>query len=130
MRKATGLSLVAFAAVALSACTDRLTNVGGGVVLQAPTSLTSISLNGAIHLSWADNAFAADPADFDHYRVHSTSYNIDLNVCGTSWTLEGTTIAPTFLVGAMSNGVPRCFAISAISIDGLESNWSPSRFDT
>src|SRR4029077_11007721 len=107
MRKASGLSLMAFAAVALTACTDRVTGVGGGVTLQTPTSLTSVSLNGAIHLSWADNAFNADPTDFDHYRVYSASYNIDLDVCGTTWSLEGTTIAPTFLVAALSNGVPR-----------------------
>ena len=129
MRKASGRSLVGLLALTLSACTDRVTGVQG-VVLEAPTSLTSISLNGAIHLSWSDNAFLADQSDFDHYRVYSTSYNLDLNVCGSSWSVEGTTIAPTFLVGALSNGVPRCFAVSALSLDGLESDWSPLRYDT
>lgn len=130
MRKASGLSLAALAALTLSACTDKVTGVGGGVVLQAPAALTSVSLNGAIHLSWTDNAYAADPTDFDHYRVYSTSYSIDNNACGTSWSLEGTTVAPTFLIGALSNGVPRCFGVSAISFDGLESAWSPLRYDT
>ncbi|HEY2806681.1 MAG TPA: hypothetical protein VGI92_12560 [Gemmatimonadales bacterium] len=98
--------------------------------LPAPTALTSISLNAAIHLDWTDNAYLADPAGFWHYRIYSTSYDLDHNACGTSWSLEGTTVAPTFLVGAMANGQPRCFGISAVTIEGFESLWSPLRNDT
>lgn len=127
MRTASGLLLAAFAGL-LAGCTDHLT--GTMTILVPPASVGSISLNGAIHLSWSDDSYLSNPSAFDHYRVYSTSYNLDLNTCGTTWTLEGTTVAPTFLVGALSNGVPRCFAISAISIDGGESDWSPSHYDT
>jgi len=98
--------------------------------LEAPDSLTSISLNGAIHLSWTDNAYQAAPTGFDYYRVYSASYDLDNNVCGTDWALEGTTVSPEFLVGVLTNGVPRCFGVSAISVEGFESLWSPLRYDT
>src|SRR5258708_9553339 len=127
MRTAHGLLLLA-STVLLAGCTEKVT--GTLTILPPPASVSSISLNGAIHLSWSDDSYLADPASFDHYRVYSTSYNLDLNVCGNGWTLEGTTVAPTFLVGPMTNGVPRCFAVSAISIDGSESLWSPVHNDT
>ncbi len=98
--------------------------------LQRPASLSSISLNGAIHLEWADNAYAADTARFSWYRIYSTSYNLDLGECGATWFLEGTTVAPEFLVSAIANGVPRCFGVTAVSREGYESMWSPLRQDT
>jgi fibronectin type 3 domain-containing protein len=98
--------------------------------LERPATLTSISLNGAIHLEWADNAYQADTARFSWYRIYSASYNLDVGLCGTDWFLEGTTVAPTFLVSAISNGVPRCFGVSAVSRQGYESLWSPLRQDT
>jgi hypothetical protein len=98
--------------------------------LEAPADLLSISLNGAIHLDWTDNAFLADPQRFLWYRVYSASYDLDQGLCGTDWALEGTTVAPEFLAGAMTNGVPRCFGVSAISVEGYESLWSPLRQDT
>jgi hypothetical protein len=100
------------------------------LALEAPASLTSISLNGAIHLSWADNAFSGDPAAFKWYRVYSTGYDLDRGLCDATWSLEGTTVSPEFLVGALSNGVPRCYGVSAISTLGYESLWSPLRQDT
>jgi len=98
--------------------------------LPATLSLTSTSLNQAIHLRWNDNPYQADPAGFWHYRIYSTSYDLDNNLCGVSWTLEGTTVAPAFLAGALANGSPRCFAVSAVTIEGFESLWSPLRYDT
>jgi len=98
--------------------------------LQAPASLTSVSLDGRIHLGWSDNAYQNDPNGFSHYRIYATSYDLDNNLCGTSWTLDGTTVAPAFLDGALTNGVPRCFGVSAVSIEGFESLWSPLRYDT
>jgi hypothetical protein len=98
--------------------------------LVRPASLSSISLNGAIHLDWADNAYASDTARFKWYRIYSTSYDLDLGACGASWVLEGTTVAPEFLVSAISNGVPRCFGVTAVSREGYESLWSPVRQDT
>ncbi|MBI4500104.1 MAG: hypothetical protein HY700_02985 [Gemmatimonadetes bacterium] len=98
--------------------------------LPAPATLTSISLNGAVHLAWADNAFTTRPSGFRWYRVYSTSYSLDQNLCGTSWSIEGTTVSSEFLATNMSNGVPRCFAVSAESQEGFESLWSPLRADT
>ena len=95
-----------------------------------PSWLTSISLNGAIHLQWDDTSYADDPTRFKWYRVYSSEYNLDTGVCAANWLLEGTTIAPEFLASAMSNGVPRCFGVSAVSREGYESLWSPLRQDT
>ncbi len=98
--------------------------------LQRPTWLVSISLNGAVHLEGSDTAYVLEPLAFDHYRVYSTGYDLDSNLCGTHWSLEGTTVSSSFLVGNLTNGVPRCYAVSAISIEGYESLWSPLRNDT
>jgi len=98
--------------------------------LARPAWLTSISLNGAIHLEWSDNAYQAEPNGFNFYRVYSTAYDLDSNLCATQWSLEGTTVSSSFLVGNLSNGRPLCFAVSAIAIEGYESLWSPLRNDT
>lgn len=98
--------------------------------LQAPTSLTSISLNGAIHLQWTDNSYLGDPSRFDWYRIYSAHYNLDTGLCQNDWALEGTTVAPEFLASALPNGVPMCFGVSAISVEGYESLWSPLWQDT
>ena len=98
--------------------------------VEAPDSLYSISLNGAIALSWTDNAFRNNPDFFELYRVYSTSYDLNHGYCGTSWSVEGTTAAPEFLVGALQNGVPRCYGVTAQSLDGTESDMSPLRQDT
>ena len=100
------------------------------LALPRPTTLTSISLNGAIHLEWTDNAYLSNPSAFSVYRVYSTGYSLDSNLCGTQWSLEGTTVSSSFLAGNLPNGVPLCFAVSAVSIEGYESIWSPLRYDT
>ncbi len=93
--------------------------------LEAPASLSSISLDSAIFLDWADNAYLSDTSRFSIYRVYSASYDLNHGSCLTDWAIEGTTVAHVFLAGQLPNGVPRCFATSAISRDGLESDWSP-----
>lgn len=98
--------------------------------LVAPSWLSSISLNGAIHLQWDDTSFIASPTRFKWYRIYSTDYSLNTGLCGTSWSLEGTTVAPEFLASALTNGLPRCFGISAVSLEGYESLWSPLRQDT
>jgi hypothetical protein len=113
----------------LVACNDDNGN-GPGVAPEAPTSLSSTTLDGSIALVWSDNPFQADPDIFGNYRVYSTSYDIDADQCGTDWLVEGTTVAPEFLVGALANGVPRCFSVTAVSVDGFESDRSPLRGDT
>ena len=100
------------------------------LALARPSALSSISLNGAIHLEWTDNAYQSNPSAFSLYRVYSTGYDLDSRLCGTEWSLEGTTVSSSFLSGNLPNGVPRCFAVSAVSIEGYESIWSPLRYDT
>jgi len=125
-----GIPLAA-ATLLFAACYDHGGPTGtGGVQLDAPASLTSISLNGAVHLQWTDNAYTSDPNDFAFYQVYSTSYNLDQNLCGSSWVTEGTTVSPEFLVGALTNGVPACYEVTAVSIDNIQSNPSPLRNDT
>jgi len=103
---------------------------GPGVPPDVPASLFSTTLDGAVALSWTDNSYTSDPANFESYRVYSTSYDLDTDNCGSSWRLEGTTVAPEFVAGALANGVSRCFAVSARSIDGAESARSETRWDT
>ncbi len=98
--------------------------------LESPNALTSVSLNGAILLSWSDNPFQSEPDGFRQYRVYSASYSLDDQFCGEAWVQEGTTVAPEFLVAALANGVPRCYGVAAESIEGWESLWSPIRADT
>lgn len=98
--------------------------------LQAPASLVTTSLNGAIYLGWSDNPYLSDPDGFYQYRVYSASYSLDANLCGDDWALEGTTVAPEFIAGVLTNGAPRCFGVSAESIEGWESMWSPVGADT
>lgn len=100
------------------------------LALERPAALSSISLDRAVHLSWTDNAFAAAPQRFREYRVYSVRYDLDAGLCDVEWVIEGTTVAPEFLAGALINGAPRCFAVSAIAQEGYESLWSPLRHDT
>ncbi|HTK57039.1 MAG TPA: hypothetical protein VL295_09440, partial [Gemmatimonadales bacterium] len=79
---------------------------------------------------WSDNAYQGAPAAFSHYRVYQAHYDLDAGLCGTDWSLEGTTVAPEFVAGALANGVPRCFAVTAVSVEGYESLWSPIKDDT
>lgn len=100
------------------------------LALEQPATLTSTSLDGAIALTWSDNAFQDEPNAFKTYRVYSASYDLDNDLCGTDWSLEGTTVSPEFVSGALQNGIPRCFGVSAVSVEGYESLWSPLRADT
>jgi hypothetical protein len=120
-------SRTAIALLLAAACSSD--NTGPGDSPDVPAVLSSTSLNGAIALTWSDNSYTTDPANFQNYRIFSTSYDLDNDVCG-SWRLEGTTVAPEFIVGALANGVPRCFSVSAVSVSGAESALSPVRSDT
>jgi hypothetical protein len=115
---------------ALGACGDDSNGTGPGTPPESPNTLSSVSLDGAVALTWSDNPFQADPGLFQNYRVYTTSYDLDNDLCGTNWQLEGTTVAPEFVVGALENGVSRCFGVTAFSVDGAESDRSPVRPDT
>jgi hypothetical protein len=112
----------------LAACSSD--NTGPGTAPQAPSGLTTVSLDRAVALAWPDNAFQADPGSFKTYAVYSATYDLDLDRCAGSWRLEGTTVAPEFVAGALTNGSPRCFEVTAVSLDDLESAPSPVRNDT
>jgi hypothetical protein len=111
----------------VAACSNDHT--GPGNAPDTPEALTSTSLNGAVALNWSDNSYRADPANFQNYRVFSAAYDLDNDVCG-SWALEGTTVAAEFIVGALANGDPRCFAVSAVGVSGAESGRSAVVSDT
>jgi hypothetical protein len=110
----------------VAACSD---HSGPSNPPDVPAALATTSLDGAVALTWSDNAYTADPSNFQNYRVFSTTYDLDNNVCG-SFRLEGTTVAPEFIVGALPNGDPRCFTVSAVSISGAESARSTPQSDT
>jgi hypothetical protein len=99
--------------------------------LATPAGLSSISLDRAVQLAWNANARESDPAMFLEYRVYSTNYDLDDDLCiSGDWVLEGSTVSEDFLVTGIANGAPRCFAVSAVSRDGHESAWSGARADT
>jgi len=100
------------------------------LALVRPSNLASTSLNSAVALAWSDDSYLANPTRFRSYQVYSATYDLDRDLCDGYWTLEGTTVAPEFIAGALTNGVPRCFAVSAVSVEGWESLWSPLRADT
>lgn len=98
--------------------------------LERPDAIASTSLDGAVLIAWSDNPFTSAPDGFQTYRVYTTGFDLDAGLCDATWTLEGTTVAPEFLSSALANGVPRCFAVSAESIEGFESLWSDNIADT
>jgi hypothetical protein len=112
----------------LVACSSDRTSPG--IPPDVPANLESITMDRAVALLWDDNAVVADPANFEAYGIYSTSYDLDVDVCGNTWALEGTTVAPEFVVGALTNGVPRCFAVTARSVEGAESARSTIVSDT
>jgi len=56
--------------------------------LDAPAWLSSISLNGAIHLEWDDSSYITAPTRFKWVPHLQHDYNLDSSLCGTSWLLE------------------------------------------
>ncbi|HEU4680503.1 MAG TPA: hypothetical protein VFS51_02075 [Gemmatimonadales bacterium] len=114
--------------MAVTACSSDRTDPG--IPPDVPAELTSTTLDGAIALFWTDNSFTSDPSNFSNYRIYSTSYDLVADLCGSSWGLEGTTVAAEFVAGALANGTTRCFAVSAVSLDGAESARSQVRLDT
>jgi len=99
--------------------------------LVAPEGLVPVSLNMAVQLSWLPNARSGSGAAlFQYYRVYSTDYNTGTGLCAASWVLEGTTVSEDFIASGLTNGVSRCFAVSAVSTDGHESDWSVPTYDT
>lgn len=122
----------AFAATACSSSST--TGPTPGNAPPTPLNLVGTTLDQAVALTWRDNAFEADPSNFQNYRIYSTSYSWSTDYlagqCGSTWLLEGTTVAPEFIVGALADGVSRCFAVSAVSVSQAESPRSLPHNDT
>lgn len=105
--------------------------VDEGNRLPTPGALATVTLNRAIQLSWSPNARQGNPTRFSYYRVYSTAYDLDAAGCDNlHWVLEGTTVSEDFLATGLTNGVPRCFAVSTVSRDGHESAFTQPRADT
>ena len=109
---------------------SNIVTVNAANQLPAPAGLVPVSLNTAIQLSWSVNARLAAPALFSYYRVYSTPYTLSSGLCTAAWVLEGTTVSEDFIASGLPNGSPRCFAVSAVSTDGHESDWSVPTYDT
>lgn len=123
------------AAIAATACSSSsTTGPGPGTPPPTPLNLVGTTLDQAVALTWDDNAFLANPSNFQNYRIYSTSYSWSTDYlagqCGSSWQLEGTTVAPEFIVGALVDGVSRCFAVSSMSVGQAESARSAPHNDT
>jgi hypothetical protein len=122
------------AAIAASGCSSSTTAPVRGTAPPTPLNLVGTSLDKAVALTWDDNAFLADPSNFQNYRIYSTTYTWTSDYlagqCGGNWQLEGTTVAPEFVVGALNNGISRCFAVSSMSIGQAESPRSAAHNDT
>jgi len=101
-----------------------------GIPPDVPAELFSTSLDQGVALTWSDNAYTGDPASFESYAIYSTTYDLDKDLCGTAWALEGTTVAAEFVVGALTNGESRCFTVTARSVGGAESARSVPEWDT
>lgn len=103
----------------LGACSSDNNGPSDGFAPPPPSGLSTTSLDGAIALVWPDNAYESNPANFRSYAVYSAAYDLDQDVCSTDAQVEGTTVAPEFIAGALTNGVPRCYFVTAISVDGF-----------
>ncbi|MBA3890697.1 MAG: hypothetical protein H0X64_09205 [Gemmatimonadaceae bacterium] len=108
----------------------RTITIEAPVSLAAPDALTGISLNRAVQLGWADNARISGGSAFRHYRVFSTAVTPSGGCDLGRWEVEGATGSNTFLVSGISNGVSRCFAVTAMSMSGVESAMSRAWIDT
>jgi hypothetical protein len=110
----------------LAACNIQISSPDGSYSngdtrLPAPSGLTTIALDGAVHISWNGSVIAGYPGQFKHYRVYSTTYSVGAGRCNEgAWVLEGTTVSDAFLVANLQNGVPLCFAVSSVARDGGE----------
>lgn len=116
--------------LALGGCSTDSVLGPGGSGLRPPASLTSTTLDNAIELMWSDDSYQSNPTQFRQYTVWSAGYDLDADICLEPWSVEGTTVAPRFVVSAISNSIPRCFRVNGESVDGGVSTYSPIRFDT
>lgn len=123
-------AMIGLILLGLAGCSTEGVLGPGGSQLRAPASLTSTTLDNAIELAWSDDSYQSNPAQFRQYAVWSAGYDLDAGVCLEPWSIEGTTVAPRFLVAAVSNSIPRCFRVNGEALDGGVTDYSPIRYDT
>ena len=89
----------------------------------SPATLSSTTLDGAIALTWTDNAYTSDPGNFQNYRVYSTTlqHRHQSDDVRQLLQLEGTTVAPEFVVGALDQ------RRAALLLRSPRSAWTGSR---
>jgi len=77
------------ASIPLAACGDDNNDPSGpGITPEAPATLSSTSLDGAIALVWSDNPFQNNPDIFGNYQIYGASFDIDTGECGTDFAVE------------------------------------------
>lgn len=104
---------------------SRIVTITAADRLPAPTGLAATAVLNGVQLRWNANARTYGGSTFGSYRVYSARYSSSTQTClRDDWTLEGTTISEQFLVAGLNAGVYRCFAVSAVTRDGVESSWS------
>lgn len=109
---------------------SRIVTIEAPVTLVAPQDLGGTSLDGAVQLGWADNARLTGGSQFRHYRIFSTVLTASGGCDASRWVVEGATLSNSFLVGGLTNGITRCFAVTAMSTSGIESVMSSAWVDT
>lgn len=109
---------------------SRTITIEAPVTLAAPRDLSGVSLDGAVQLGWSDNARLAGGAEFRQYRIFSTVATAGGSCDAGRWVVEGATVSNTFLVGGLTNGVSRCFAVTAMGASGIEGAMSIAWVDT
>lgn len=108
----------------------RTITVEFAAALAAPDGVTGVSLNQAVQLAWLDNARQAGGSNFRHYRVFSAARTAAGGCDLGRWEVEGATASEGFLAAGLPNGVSRCFAVTAVNREGMESAMSRVWVDT
>ncbi|MEO7454744.1 MAG: hypothetical protein ABIY52_00685 [Gemmatimonadaceae bacterium] len=128
--------LLAAAFLPLAACNVQISSpdgiyTEGDTRLPAPSSIVTVALDGAVHLSWSGTLASSYQGEFKHFRVYSTAYSFSGGRCDDGgWVVEGTTVSDAFLVGNLRNGQSLCFAVSTVARDGGEGSRSRSVVET
>lgn len=94
--------------------------------VQTPAGLAGTPLDSAVELAWQSNSISGpNGSHFDFYRVYSQDTNNGACV-GSSTVLEGQSVSNAFVITGISNGVTRCYLVTAVTKSGHESTPSTS----
>jgi|GEM_PF-1966544 len=98
--------------------------------VQTPGDIRGTAYNGAVTVGWDSiSQVGVNGSRFEYYRVYSepaTATSDSTAACdSTAVALEGTTVSTAFVITGLTNGIPTCYAVTAVSQSGLESQFSP-----